>query len=67
MYFGIVPLVHVSFDCNPIFNLINLYTVEGGTEIKKPYHFTAPKFGKLIKINIIEILSDELYLAKLFA
>ena len=39
--------------------------VKGGTEIKKPYNFTAPKFGKPIKINI-EILSDEFYLAKIF-
>ena len=39
--------------------------VKGGTEIKKPYNFIAPKFGKAIKINI-EILSEEFYLAKIF-
>ena len=39
--------------------------VKGENEIKKPYHFIAPKFGKPIKINI-EILFDEFYLAKIF-
>lgn len=65
MHFRIVSLVQVSFGCVPIFNLINVYTLKGGTEIKKPYNSIVPKFGKPIKINI-EILSDEFYLAKRF-
>lgn len=34
-------------------------------EIKKPYNFTAPKFGKPVKIHK-EILFDEFYLVKIF-